>query len=257
MGRLSLSPSDLCHHVVTFGMDVYPPLEITQERTRLNIFYEEAKSRWPRLFNQLVASDTDFKISAHFKRNPEVAGPSLVAETFVLNPRGPVFIFPLILPEPVGGPTIFEPTYRTDFDQVRRLFFEKVAKRTIMRLGLVRDLLFSTTETRCEHLLTRRHSFAGAELVGGTLVLSYKDAKYNHTLLVEPVTIARTTQLAVGARIDEPAGYGVHVRLDVNNADLQKTLQESDIQGVLDRATSLWPDVLLEFLEELVQPESE
>lgn len=250
MEPLSLSTNDLLTHVVTFGMDIYPPIEIPKERTHLHMFYEEARSRWPKLYQSLAASDTDFKISAQFKRNPDVSGPSLGAETFVLSPRGPVFMFPLILPDPVGQ-TPFEETYLDDFGQVRELFFGKVAKRTVMRLGLVRDLLFSTGNTRCEHLLTKHHTFANAELVGGTLVLTYKDALYNHTVLSEPVTIAKTTRLPIGTTVNEPAGYGVHVRFDINNADLQKPLQESDIQGILDRATSFWPDALLDFLGEL------
>jgi len=250
MEPLSLTSSDLCHHVVTFGMDVYPPVEMAQERTRLNIFYEEARSRWPKLYQSLAASDSDFRISAQFRRNIEVSGPSLGTETFVLAPRGPVFIFPLVLPDPVG-PTTFNETYRDDFDNVRQLFFDKVAKRTIMRVGLVRDLLFSTGSTRCERLLTRQGSFADAELVGGNLLLSFKDSLYNYHVLSEPVTIAKTTRLAVGTMINEPAGYGLHVRLDVNNADLQKPLQEPDIQGILDRATCLWPEELLNFLREL------
>lgn len=250
MESLSLSVDDLCHHVVTFGVDVYPPVEIPSERTRLNMFHEEARERWKKLFDRLIQSETEFRISKGFRKHPEVAGPSTTVDTFVLTNRGPVFVFPLILPEPVG-PTGLESSYLDDFRRLLGLLFDAVTKRAVMRIGLIRELVFATGTTTCQGLITDQSSFANAKLVGGRAEFKFRDDKYNHNLLVEPVTITRTTQLAVGIRVDEPAGYGVRVRLDVNNSDVQRPLDDAEIQGVLDRASSLWPDKLLEFVREL------
>jgi len=247
---LSLSTNDLLTHVVTFGMDIYPPIEIPKERTHLHMFYEEARVRWDRLFDELKASDQEFRISKSFRRTSGIAGPSSAIETFVLTARGPVFVFPLLLPEPLAD-TGLERTYVDDFNQVRRLFSQALSVRTVMRVGLIRDLIFATGKTPCGEMLTDQTAFANAALVGGQSVLKYQDSQYNHHIRIEPVSLTRTTQLLVGTTINEPAGYGVKVQVDVNNANIQQPLQEPDIQAVIDRATSLWPDQLLEYLNEL------
>lgn len=250
MEPLLLNVADLRYHVVTLGMDIYPPVEIPDERTRLNMFYEEVRDRWGSLFDRLVASDTEFRISKSFRKQPEQTGPSYPQDTFVLTNRGPVYVFPLILPDPVGD-TGLEKTYVEDFDRLRRLFFNVLSERAVMRIGLVRDLVFATGQTKCEELITDQGSFANADLVGGQLLFKYRDAKYNHNIRVDPVSITKTTQLAVGTRVTEATEYGVRVCLDVNNSDTQSPLQEPDIHGVLDRATSLWPDELLKYVGEL------
>lgn len=250
METLSLSENDLCHHVVTLGMDIYPPVDIPTSRTHLNMFYEEARECHGRLFDRLEVSDTEFQISKQFRRHPNVEGPSFKVATFVLNPRGPVFVFPLRLPEPVGE-TGLESTFRDDFDQLRELFFRALTQRVVMRVGLVRELIFETGQANCQQLITDVRSFANAPLVGGKATLKYRDDKHNHNIVVESVSIARTTQLPVGARVSEDAGYGVRVVIDVNNSNIQQPLEKADIDGVLDRATSLWPNILLEYLREL------
>ncbi|MHC4697368.1 MAG: hypothetical protein ACYTFA_11545 [Planctomycetota bacterium] len=250
METLSLSEADLCHHVVTLGMDIYPQVDIPTSRTHLNMFYEEARDRYGRLFERLSASDTEFRISKLFRRQPNVEGPSIPVATFVLNPRGPVFVFPLKLPEPVGE-TGLESTFQDDFDQLRELFFRALTQRVVMRVGLIRELIFETGQANCQELITDVRSFANAPLVGGQATLKYRDDNHNHNIVVEPVSIARTTQLPMGARVSEDAGYGVHVVIDVNNANIQRPLEKADIDGVLERATSLWPDILLEYLRGL------
>ena len=250
MQKPLLSLADLCQHSVTFGMDIYPPIEIPQERTRLNMFYEEARRRWDSLFDRLVTSDTEFRISKKFQKSPEVAGPSYSIDTFVLTNRGPVFVFPLLLDEPVGD-TGLEATFLDRFKEIRELFFQAIPNRKFMRVGLIRDLIFNTGSVPCQELIAEQTSFARAELVGGKAIYKYRDAKYNHNILVEPVRGVKRTQLAVGSTVDEPTGYGVHVQLDVNNTDMGRTLDESDIQEVIERATSLWPDKLIEYIQEL------
>lgn len=245
-----LSTNDLIQHTVTFGMDIYPPVELQNERTRLNMFYEEARAGWPNLFDQLVTSESEFRISMKFRKRREVEGQAISSDTFVLTNRGPVFVFPLRLPDPVGD-TGIEASLREDFTQLRKMFFSAFAPRVVMRLGLVRDLVFATGRTKCHELIADQVCFANAALVGGQTTVTFRDSKHNHLIMVEPVSLARTTQLAVGPPVREDAGYGLHVRFDINNFDMQQPLQEADIQAVLDRATSLWPDELLEYLHNL------
>ena len=244
----ALSVSDLCLHVVKFGIDIYPPVEIPNERTRLNMFYEEARARWPKLFDRLIASDTEFKISKGFRKNPEVEGPTSTVDTFVLVNRGPVFVLPLMLPEPVGE-TGLEENYREEFGLVRELFFSALPDRKILRLGLIRELVFATSGAPCLSLLKAAQSFAGADLTGGNALFQYRDAKCNVRIRLAPAEIMKATVLPVGQRVEQREGYGVQVQLDVNNCDI-RPLEAADIDEMLDRATGLWPDRLLEYLNE-------
>ncbi|MFQ5805674.1 MAG: hypothetical protein ACE5I3_04405 [Phycisphaerae bacterium] len=229
-------------------MDIFPPVEIRNERTRLNMFYEEVCSRWEELFEKLVASDTEFKISKAFRERPGVRGPSIPVDTFTLTPRGPVFVFPVLLPKPVGK-TGLEGTYIDKFNEVRELFFSALTNLKIMRVGMVRDLVFGTSETPCQHMLANQSSFSGADLLGGKCQLSFRDAKCNIRLEFGPVEVTKTTQLPVGTRVNQHAGYGLLVKLDVNNSEI-RPLDDADIQGILERAASLWPDELLDYLNE-------
>lgn len=249
MESLSLKTSDVLHHLVEVGLDVYPPIDIPAERTRLNMFYEELRHRWAKLADRFQSSDTSFRISKDFREKDIVQGPASVQDTFVLTNRGPVFRFPLKLPPPIGE-TGLEKAYVDDFIKLRGLFHEMIPGHNMLRVGLVRDILFDAGQTPCNQIITHLQSFCGAHLSGGQFMASYRDEKYNHHILIEPVKIMQTTLLPVGKPVSKNTGYGVHVRLDVNNWDLQTPLGDDDVQQVIDRATSLWPEKLLEYIQE-------
>ena len=243
MESLNLGKSDIIHHVVKFGIDIYPTVEIPKDRTRLNMFYEEARARYPQLCDQLVASDTDFRISKEFRPQSTGAGPKLRINTFVLTNRGPVFAFPLRLPDPVGD-TRLESDMLDAFNGLKTLFFSAVAERKLMKVGLVRDVLFDTGQASCERILSDRHEFAGAKLKEGKCLLAYLDDLCNIRLEFEPGQVMTTTKLPVGAVVTDRQSFGLRVVLDVTNHQL-KPLEEDDIAQVIERASSLWPDELL------------
>ena len=248
----AFSTSDLLHHVVKFGVDVYPPIEIDCERTRLNVFYEEARNRWGEMFEKLIVSDTEFKISKDFAQRPGKR-PFVPVETFVLTPRGPVLVVPVQLPPPVGA-TGLEGKCIELFQEVRKLFFAALGtKKECMKVGMIRDLVFDTGETPCQYLIATPSSFAEAALVGGKRLLIFRDSKCNLRVELEPLEITKTIQLPVGANMQQHAGYGVRVLLDVNNAEF-RPLTDADIKEVLERASSLWPDELLRFMNERSTP---
>lgn len=246
MAELSLSVSDVIQHVVKFGIDIYPPIEISSDRTRLNMFHEEVRQRHPDLYEQLVSSDQEFKIGKQFRRRGESAGPGLGIETFVLTPRGPVFVFPLLLPEPVGA-TGLEDRYRDLFEEVEEIFRTMLPRRKRMRVGLIREVVFGTGDEPCLRMITGDPEFAAARLTYGGRRLHFRDAKCNVRLQFDVAEMQRTTQLPVGKTVTEPGGHGIQVILDVNNLEVHE-LNDADIEEVLTRATSLWPDELLKYL---------
>ena len=196
MDGISLSIEDVVHHVATFGLDVYPPLEIQAERTRLNMFYEAAREQWPDVYEQLTAGDTEFKISKRFLRNPTIVGPAIPVDTFVLTPRGPVFAFPIRLPDPVCE-TGLDATYCERFSQVRKAFLSGVLGRTILRVGLVREVVFSAGQTNLNGLLSKQSEWSGAKLVGGNRLIQYRDEKCNIRIEMRPCEIRKDRKSVV------------------------------------------------------------
>lgn len=247
MGSPTLSVSDLQSHIVTFGLDVHPPIELSNERIRLSLFFEEARTKWSDSYEEVTAGETKYSISKLFRKDQQTQGPAVPIETFVLTPRGPVFRFPLRLPDPVGD-TGLHKEYRSRFDAVREMLWSVVPGHTILRVGLIRDLVFASGETDFACLMSKRAEWCGARLVGGSRVFHYQDDLCNIQFAVKPVRISKTTQLPVGARIEEPAGLGLQARLDVNNAKIGP-MQDADIDQVIDRAVGFWPDGVLEYLQ--------
>jgi len=243
---LKLSQNDMIHHVVKFGIDIYPQVEIPKERTRLNIFYEEARRRFGQLCDQLVASDTEFRISKEFRGDTEPGPGQLRVNTFVLTSRGPVFVFPLRLPAPIGE-TGLEASMIDSFKSLKELFFSALAERQLMKVGMVRDMMFDVGQTSCESVLSERREFAGATLRDGQCLLGYRDERCNIRLKLEPVQVMKTTRLPVGAEVTERQSFGLRVELDVNNVDV-KPLDDAEIDLVIERASGLWPDELLKSL---------
>ncbi|MCP4251282.1 MAG: hypothetical protein GY778_29955 [bacterium] len=243
-----LTEGDIDQHIVIYGMDVYPPIDLSAERTRLNMFYEEATRRWPMLYDGLTASSSEFKISAKFRQHVVPNAPSTQMDTFSIVPRGPVFRFPLQFPDPIGATELHD-QHRDRFNEISKLFFDAVPDKQVMKIGLVRDILFATGQVRCEELLEHRATFAEAKLAGVKHSLLYADSHCNHRIESEAVATHQTHRLPLGAEVRKQTGYGLHVTVDVNNRQV-RPLSSTEQEEVLDRADSIWPDKVLEFLNE-------
>jgi hypothetical protein len=191
----------------------------------------------------LTASDSEFRISKRFTPPAPTAGPAFGVDTFVLTNRGPLFAFPLRLPDPVGE-TNLEARMQAAFNDMKALFFSAITERKVMRIGLIRDLMFDTGQSPCEGVLSDRSEFAGARLKGGKRVLLYRDDLCNVRLTFEPAEVMKTTRLPVGTEVTERQSFGLHVVLDVNNHQ-PRPLNEADMNQVWERAAGFWPDDLL------------
>lgn len=248
MSTLSLGPNDLVSHGIRIGIDTYPSIQIPDVQTKLSVFADEVRNRWPVLFDKLEASSSEFVISKVF-RSPTDSRTTTTAPTFALAARGPVFYRPLLLPPPVGE-VGNEEDYIELFPELREAFLRSVGGPDCLRIGLVRELLFGTGQTACYEFLTPEASFAEATLIGGMGVYVYRNGSCNVRITLDAVTISRTTQLPVGQTVTQAQGHGLKVTLDVNNHDL-RALSDADMEGVLDYARSFWPDRMLEYVNRL------
>lgn len=237
----ALSTSDIRDHVLTFGIDAYPPIELSQTRTRLNMFYEEARSQKGDLFDQLVTGESVFRISKTFGQR--------TIDTFVLTARGPVFTLPLQC-FPDGAFLMDAESALDSFRTLRSLFFSTVAPDgKIMRMGMVRKLFFETGSEPSLSLITAHESFANAGAIGAQCVTTFRDAKCNIGITLVAGQMQKTVRTPIVPPQTEHAQFGLHVQLDVNNAEIRPQ-SETDIEEVLTRGAGLWPDKLLGFVNE-------
>lgn len=248
MEALQLTTNDIIQHVVKIGIDTYPPVDIAVEQTKLGVFSDEVRSRWPELFDRMESSSTDFVISKAFRAKSD-SRTTAMAPTFGLTPRGPVFIAPLQLPPPMGE-VGSEDEYMDLFPELRQTFLSSVGGRDCLRIGFVRELVFDTGQVPCHGLLCQQESFAGAQLKGTKSLCGYRDEQCNVRITIESAEIARTTRLPIGQSVTQEQGHGLKVELDVNNHEL-RALDEGDMETVLSRARALWPEALLEYLNSL------
>lgn len=238
---MELSTNDIIEHSLVVGIDAYPPIALSENRTRLNMFYEEARSRAPDLFDQLVTGETVFRISTTLEGK--------TFDSFVLTDRGPVFRFPLLVP-PAGKSVRTLEAATSSFHELRELFFSAVPDRQIMRFGMVQDVFFGTGTERCFGLITDRgDEFSNATLDGAQSVHVFRDPKCNIRITLEAAQLQKTIKSQIGPPQTERSQFGLHVVLDVNSFEVRPQ-SETDIEDVITRAGGLWPESLLEFVNE-------
>ncbi len=242
--RLNVSLDDLREHVITFGMDIFPPLELAREQVRAQGLFQDVKELFPDLFQQLILSDTEFRI----RRTISSPGRTITLDTLVWTPRGPVVTFCLRHSGSATGDLCTAEDAINWFNELREILFRDFPGRQILRIGLIREVIFSTGNAVCTPFLGTPSEFAGTKLIGGTTLSAYADGTYNVRISYKPVETRERVRIAgSGQIVERHDSYGIQVTLDVNNRAL-RPLGDADIEGVIKRATSLWPAKLITFL---------
>ncbi len=203
------SLDDLLDHSESFGIDLYPPIDLSRESVRAQAFFAELRDRWPHLYGSMTLGSTDFKIGATF---PVSGGRQAALDTFTLRQRGPLFVFP-------------------------------------HRLGRVRNVIFACGQVNCAAWLGGRVlEFGAGRLASAQCTLVYQDGPLNIGLQLGSVQQLQQTPVPVtGQLVSSPNQFCLAVVLDVNNRDVHPlTLEER--QEILTRAGELWPGRLLQFL---------
>ena len=244
MKPIILNESDLRQHDVTIGTDIFPAVTFADERTRLNMFAEKAIEKLPHLYEQLISGANEFKILKTIGSPP---GETTKKETLVITNRGPVFNFPVLIQNPSGQTLLDQPEYRADFEMVSSMFFSMLTGKTIMRVGLLRSLFFFTEKTSHMNAFIHQTEFVGASLQAGGCHATFADEGFNVQIRINPQRVVLANKMPIGATVQKPLGYGVHVQIDVNNR-IPRPLETADISAILDKADGIWPSDLLQFL---------
>lgn len=251
---LAISWADLEHHVVKYGLDVFPPPDMRADMTHAQDLFHSLREEWPHLYQDLSLSPerNEFRIEATFSGQGKTAR----FPTLVFTARGPVFAYPLLFPKPIG-----QLNHKADFDDIFWKSFRLLKKSfptiQVLRLGLINEAVFNTGKTNfVPYLASRFGSFPGAKIVGGSVSLTFQDERCNVRVKLETIEIRRQVQTAaVGRVVSEEINFGLQVSLDVNNIEIRPQ-NESDILLTLERGHCLWSEALLQFINSRVRGSS-
>lgn len=238
---------DVIDHVETYGVDLFPPLDLSRETTRAQAFFAEVRDLWPHLYANVTMGGVDFKISAPFQFK---GGKQASTDTLVVNARGPIFTFPHRMALFGEDVDLRGADPAQVFEQCMDLFLHTFPGRQVLRVGVMRYVTFGTGQTNCLPWLgSRVLQFDTGRLTAASCMLAYQDETYNISIQMAPTQQMTFTQVpALGQMMGQPGQYGLQVALDVNNR--ASPLEPIARPALLARARELWPGGLLHFLNQ-------
>ncbi len=250
-GGPKFSLEDLSEHTVNYGVDSYPPIEPNKETTRAHNIFSQLRDKWPHLFESLTVGN-QFVIQSNFEGESKAKFPSV---TLVVNPRGPVFAFP-VKGVQYGGAVDLRGTSLDDvFIEGLEIVLRNIYGRKVMKVGVTHHLLFKSGTFDCGPWLAPNFmQFDEANLVGSNCGLIYKHDSTN--ILIQMASVAiQTGRVAVvqGMPTSQIVGpenkeFGLMVNLQVGSDDFGRPMEQHEIQAVLGAANSVWPDKLIELI---------
>jgi len=217
-------------HVEKVGVDIRPAIEIKLDREKLYQFGLELIDAYPQLFESLVQSPMDYRVTKKFifpgKGEAEIPTLSFI-------PRGLVFTFPRRL-------AIFgEELELEDVDDVvvdcLKKFRRKFQDRRIFRVGLVNEYVFFTGALTGAKIICERFTRLAPPVSEEVLLrINLATDDFNRTVEIEAVR--KLERIAEIPGHTQPTGYGVKVKVDVNNRDMGKDLDYNSVMGILQEA---------------------
>ena len=244
---------ELDHHIEKIGVDVRPQIDIKADALHIQDFYRAVSEKFPQLFEILVHSPTEFQI----KKTLVVPGKAkLEMPTFILTPRGPVFQFPRKL-------AMFDHEFSWADDEdgginaivieCLEIFYEHVRLRNRLRIGKVREMIFSTNNIDSNTLIRERFAQGipdnAKSILIGWLSQTEND-QYNCKIQLLAVQKQNIPQPGIWGSEEQirQRKFGVQVNLDVNNRDMSRPLNPDDMKIILDHSDSVFKGELLNIL---------
>jgi hypothetical protein len=238
---------DVIDHVETYGVDLFPPLDLSRETTRAQAFFAEVRDLWPHLYESVTMGGAEFKISAPFEfRGKKKAS----TDTLVVNTRGPIFTFPHRMALFGEDVDLRGADPAQVFEQCLNLFLQTFPGRQLLRVAVVRYVTFGTGQTNCLPWLGKGVlQFDTERLAAASCMLMYQDETYNMSIQMQPIQqMAFTPVPALGQMMGQAGQFGLQVAFNVNNN--VSPLSPEALQALLARARALWPRGLLHFLNQ-------
>jgi len=214
-------------HAEKVGVDIRPVIEFKLDRDKLYKFGRELVDDHPNLFESLVQSPTDFRITKKFifpgKGEAEIS-------TLCFTQRGQVFTFPRRIAA-LGEELELGPIDDLITDCLKK-FRGSFPEKKIIRVGLVNEYIFDTADLDSARILCERFTRLPVP-VGGEIRLRINQRTDDFNRIIELEAVKKLEQIPEIPGQIQAAGHGVKVKVDFNNVDMSKNLDDGDILRVL------------------------
>ncbi len=221
------SRSRIDDHTEKVGIDIRPVIEIRLDRDKLYRFGVDLIDRYPNLFESQVQSPTDYRITKRFifPGKGEAETPTLG-----FTPRGLVFTFPRRFAA-LGEDLELGQLDDIVIDCLKR-FRTTFPGKKIIKVGLVNEYIFFTADLDGARLICGRFTKLSPP-VGGEIKLRINLRTDDFNRIVELEAVRKLEQIPEIPGQVQTAGHGVKVRVDFNNIDMSKDLDDGAILRTL------------------------
>lgn len=246
MVNFSFNKDQIGQHIVKFGIDIRPALTVHSDKHRLTPYCEWLIEEFPDVFETILSGRNRLQVQKTFvaSNNQKVELP-----TFVLTPRGFVYTFPIKLPV-VEIEDFDVPNKNQIIAKALKQFKSCFGDKRIPRVGVINEIIFDcgkvdSTEILA-HALSKKRWKEGIRNV--KIHLENPREGNNITFDIMPVVAQQVQTSSSGLGSSQNVGYGISVKLDINNQDTTDDLNETEIQGIIGFAETFIGDDFYEFL---------
>jgi hypothetical protein len=226
------SPNRIDDHAEKVGIDIRPVVEIKLDRDKLYRFGVDLIDMYPNLFESQVQSPTDYRITKRFifpgKGEAEIP-------TLSFTPRGLVFTFPrriAVLGEELELGQLDDVVI--DCLKKFRVIFPG---KKIIKVGLVNEYIFFTADLDSAKLICDRFTKLPTP-VGGEIKLRINLRTDDFNRIIELEAVRKLEQVPEIPGQVQTTGHGVKVKVDFNNVDMSRDLDDGAILRILHEGRS-------------------
>lgn len=235
----------ISQHIVKYGVDVRPTLVLKSEIKKLTSYCQWLTDTFPEVFETVLSGPKKLLIQKVFStsQNTQIELP-----TFSLVNRGPVYSFPIRIP--------FVDIEDFDLPDKDRIFSKSLKKlrsifadRRIPRVGVVNEIVFDCGNTDSVEILSDALSKSRWKKGVSNIKIHVENPRESNNVNIDisPVRAQRLNQSASGTTFQN-VGFGISVKIDINNQDMTGNLTETEIMGILGFSESYLNEEFYQFL---------
>ena len=244
MMNYQFDKDNISQHVIKYGVDVRPAIEIKDDKARLQDYCNWLIEQFPEAFETIIVGPRDLRVQKAFIL-PN--GGRVELPTFLLTARGPVFTFPQrMFINSVQDIAVGEKDkiFRRALEQLRSSF----AGITVPRVGVVHEIVFDTAETDSVEILASnlKGDLWRERARNLTIRLQVTAQDKNINLEIRPTHTARPGK--AGMAVGESIRFGLIVSVDINNLQIKNNLTAAEVNDILAFADDYVPDEMIKFL---------
>ncbi|MBW7989167.1 MAG: hypothetical protein FVQ84_04005 [Planctomycetes bacterium] len=238
----NFSINKIADHMEKVGVDIRPVIEVKLDREKLYGFGSKLVEKYPNLFESLVQSLTEFRITKRFifpgKGEAEL-------NTLTITQRGLVLSFPRVVgafEEEVSLSNVRDMT--VDCLKIFRTIFPE---KKMIRVGLVNEIIFDTGPIESIRLISDRFTKFSLSSDGEIRIrINRPTDDYNRIFELQALRTVEAIPEIPGKL--QTKGYAIKVKADFNNRDISTELDDGRILSVLHDGDEFCSKNLYKFL---------